>query len=132
MTENLMHLKIITPSTSVVDTKAKSLVVKGLEGSFGVKPKHIDYITAIIPSVFSYVDTEDKTNYLALNQGTFVKVGFNVTVSVMGATEGESIEELQKAVMEANKEFEDDERGARVAITKLEYFVFDQLMNFRR
>ncbi|MFC1659810.1 hypothetical protein ACFL0U_04560 [Pseudomonadota bacterium] len=132
MKENLIHLKVITPSTGVVDTNAKSVTARGLEGFFTVEPRHIDYIAAIVPSVMKYVDTEGKIHYLAVNQGTFTKVGFNVTVSVMGATEGESMEELQKAVTEAHKDFEEDEREARVAITKLEYFVFDQLTNFRK
>jgi F-type H+-transporting ATPase subunit epsilon len=116
----------------VVDTKAKSVTARGLEGLFGVKPRHIDYISVIVPSVLTYVDEQNKMHYLAVNEGAFVKVGFNVTISVMGVTEGETIEELQKAVTEAYKEIEEDERDNRVAITKLEYFVFNQLMNFRK
>ena len=132
MKENFINLKITTPSSEVVNTKVKSVTAKGLEGYFGVKPRHIDYIAAIIPSVFTYTDEEDKKHYLAVNEGTFVKTGFNITLSTMGATKGDSIEELQVAVTEAYKEFEDDDRDARVAITKLEYFVFNQLMNFKK
>lgn len=127
-----MHLKVITPSSSFVDDEAKSIIAKGLEGSFGMKPRHIDYIAGIVPSVLMYVDKEDKKHYLAVNQGTLVKVGFEVSVSVMGATEGDSLEELQKAVVKVHEEFEEDERDTRVAITQLEYFVFNQLMNFRK
>lgn len=132
MTENLINLKVITPSTGVINTQAKSVTAKGLEGFFEVEPRHIDYIAAIVPSVMKYVDVDGKTHYLAVNQGTFTKVGFDVTISVMGATEGNSIDELQKAVIESHVSFEEDEREARTAITKLEYFVFDQLTNLRR
>jgi F-type H+-transporting ATPase subunit epsilon len=126
---NLINFKVLTPSETLLDLKAKKVIVKGLEGGFGMLPKHMDYISSIIPSILSYVDEQDKTHLLAVNEGTLVKCGQNITVSVLGATLGTNMEELQKAVLDSYQVFNEDEREARTALTKLEYYVFDQLMN---
>lgn len=127
--DNLINFKVLTPSKTVLDLKVKSVSAKGLEGNFGMLPRHIDYITSVVPSILSYKDENGKKHLLAVNEGTLVKCGQNITVSVLGATLGEDMKELQQAVLESYKVFDDDEREARTALMKLEYYVFNQLMN---
>ena len=126
---NLINFKVLTPSETLLDLKVKSVSAKGMEGNFGMLPRHIDYIASVVPSILSYKDENNKKHLLAVNEGTLVKCGQNITVSVLGATLGSNMEELQKAVLESYQVFDDDEREARTALQRLEYYVFDQLMN---
>jgi len=126
---NLINFKILTPSETALDIKAQSVSARGLEGGFGMLPRHMDYIAAIVPSIISYRDEEGKKHLVAVNEGTLTKCGHDITISVLGVTFGENIEELQEAVLKSYKDFDEDEREARTALAKLEYYVFDQLIN---
>jgi F-type H+-transporting ATPase subunit epsilon len=116
-----MRLEIMIPSRVVLEDEAASVVAEGAEGSFGLLPRHVDYVTALVPGILTYRRAEDGSErILALDQGTLVKVGSEVLVSVRDAVEGEDLESLRETVQKRFRTLDRKEREARSALATLE------------
>lgn len=116
-----MKLEIMIPSRVVLEDEAASVVAEGAEGSFGVLPRHVDYVTALVPGILTYRREQDGSErILALDQGTLVKVGSEVLVSVRDAVEGEDLESLRETVERRFRTLDGKEREARSALATLE------------
>lgn len=116
-----MKLEILIPSRVVVREDVAAVVAEGEEGSFGILPRHVDYVTSLVPGILSYRREEDGSErILALDQGTLVKVGADVLVSVRDAVEGEDLETLRETVERRFRTLDEREREARSALATLE------------
>lgn len=116
-----MRLEVMVPSRVVVRDDAASVVAEGAEGSFGVLPRHVDYVSALVPGILTYRREEDGTErILALDHGTLVKAGSEVLVSVRDAVEGDDLEGLRETVQRRFQTLDRREREARSALATLE------------
>lgn len=116
-----MRLEVMIPSRVVVRDNAASVVAEGAEGSFGLLTRHVDYVTALVPGILTYRREEDGSErILALDQGTLVKVGSEVLVSVRDAVEGDDLESLRETVERRFRTLDRKEREARRALATLE------------
>jgi F-type H+-transporting ATPase subunit epsilon len=105
----------------VVRDDAASVVAEGSEGSFGILPRHVDYVSALVPGILTYRRQEDGSErILALDQGTLVKVGSRVLVSVRDAVDGDDLESLRGTVERRFRRLDQREREARSALATLE------------
>ena len=68
-----LHLEIVTPKGSVVDTMAEEVILPGKLGEFGILDGHIPFLSALRPGVVSYKDA-DGSHRLAIGTG-FSEVG---------------------------------------------------------
>jgi F-type H+-transporting ATPase subunit epsilon len=89
-------------------------------GYFTLLPRHIDFATILVPGILSYQSTDDKTHYLAVDEGVLVKQGEEVTASVRNAIAGESLEKLEETVEQTFKALSEREKSVKAASAKLE------------
>lgn len=116
-----MNLVVLIPSRVVVRETVDSVVAEGEEGAFGILPKHVDYASSLVPGILMYERAEDGTErILALDQGTLVKVGDEVLVSVRDAVQGDDLESLRDTVERRFRTLDRREREARSALATLE------------
>jgi F-type H+-transporting ATPase subunit epsilon len=115
-----MHLTILLPTEVLADTKASKVVAEAQNGSFGLMPRHIDFVTVLAPGVLSYIDEHGNEHFVGTDQGTLVKRGDQVLVSTRNAVAGEDLETLREVVEERFLELDDRERLARSALARLE------------
>ncbi|MDX1567259.1 MAG: F0F1 ATP synthase subunit epsilon [Longimicrobiales bacterium] len=116
-----MRLEVLIPSRVVVRDQVSAVVAEGAEGSFGVLPHHVDYVSPLVPGILTYRRAEDDgERILALDQGTLVKVGQEVLISVRDAVEGEDLGTLRQTVEERFRSLDQKEREARSALATLE------------
>lgn len=47
MSEQLLHVKILSPQQLILDTEAKSVSSKNSQGTFDILPQHANFITLI-------------------------------------------------------------------------------------
>ena len=128
MTE--MNLKILLPSRVLVDCKARKVVAEAANGSFGILPRHIDFVTALVPGILSYVDTSGTEFFVGVDEGILVKRRDEVTVSAVEAIEGENLEHLREKLDQRHQNMEDHERSARSALARLEAGVVKRFLEF--
>ncbi len=127
-----MKLRVLVPDDIVFDDEVHSLVAEGENGHFGLKPRHIDFVSALVPGLLYFERQADSPGeYLAVDRGILVKQGETVTVSVRNAVGGVSLEELVQTVNSRFLELDDRERMVRSAVARLEAGFLRRVMDLR-
>ncbi len=127
-----MKLRVLVPDDIIFDDEVYSLVAEGEDGHFGLKPRHIDFVSALVPGLLYFARRQDSAaEYLAVDRGILVKQGETVTVSVRNAVGGVSLEELVKTVSSRFLELDDRERAVRSAVARLEAGFLRRVMDLK-
>jgi F-type H+-transporting ATPase subunit epsilon len=79
-----LRLAIVTPSRSVVETDADSVVAPGSEGELGILPGHAPLLVSLRPGVVRYTES-GRTNRVAIASGFAEVTQERVTVLVQSA-----------------------------------------------
>lgn len=122
-----MTLKILLPERVVLHEPVDKVVAEGGDGSFGLLPRHIDFVAPLVPGILSYTQDEDEA-FVAVDEGVLVKCGDEVLASVRDAVIGPSLESLEETVRTQFEERRDQERVMHSALAKLEAEVVRRFM----
>ena len=114
-----MRLKVLLPTMVLVDEPVSKVVAEAENGAFCLLPRHVDFVAALAPGILSYWTTQGE-HFIAVDQGTLVKVGQQVLVSTHNAVAHRSLEDLKTMVAEEFHELDEHERQARTALGRLE------------
>lgn len=114
-----MQLTIITPNRVLSIEMVSKLIGEDLNGSFGILPKHIDFVTKIVPSVLIYVD-EQGEGYIAVDEGILVKQSRTIQISVKEALESRNLGELHKTMEKQFQKRQEEEKHSEMERSKLE------------
>jgi len=120
MQQDRMHLKLLLPTEIIVDEPVSKIVAEAMDGSFCLLPRHIDFVTALVPGILSFTSIDGNEKFAAIDEGCLVKTGSEVLVSAFSAVCGLDLEHLRTTVEERFIELDDRERSARSALTRLE------------
>jgi F-type H+-transporting ATPase subunit epsilon len=116
-----MKLKVVTPVETVCHEDVRSVVAEGEDGSFCLKPRHVDFVSALVPGLLSFLHADDgREEFLAVDRGILTKEGPEVFVSVRSAVRGAAVEELVEVVHARFLTLDDQEKVVRTAMAKLE------------
>jgi len=115
-----MRLKILLPSDVLLDQPVQKIVAEAHDGWFGILPRHVDFVTALVPSVLIYVDAKGEEGFLGVDEGILVKCAADVQISTRNAVRGNDLHSLRRAVRAQFVELDDRERSARSALARLE------------
>ncbi len=86
------HLEVVTPQGAVLDEEVVELTAPGIDGEFGVLPRHARYMTALGAGELHYVTVSGQDGLLAV-AGGFAEVGpTGVSVLAQTAEEAEKID----------------------------------------
>lgn len=114
-----MRLRVATPVSTVTDASVSKVLAEGPEGSFCILPRHIDFVTALVPGLLSY-EAGGREVFLAIDRGLLVKHGPHVRVSTHRAIEGPDLGTLRRHVEEEFEALGDQEARALSALGRLE------------
>lgn len=115
-----MRLRVQTPAERILDCPVTKVVAEGLNGSFCLRPRHVDLVSAVVPGLFYYETAEGQGHYIALDRGLLVKRGTLVSVSVRNAVAAGELEDLLEVVQLRFKALDEQERVVRSAVARLE------------
>jgi F-type H+-transporting ATPase subunit epsilon len=115
-----MRLKILLPTEILLDEEVNRVTAEAQNGSFCLLSAHIDFVAALVPGLLSFVNSEGKEGFLAVDEGVLVKEGKNVSVSTRNAVRGPDLGSLRKTVEEQFKALDDREKAIRSAMAKIE------------
>jgi F-type H+-transporting ATPase subunit epsilon len=114
-----MVLRILRPERVVLDEPVDTIVAEGLNGFFGLLPRHIDVVVPLVPGILTC--TRDGTEtVVAVDEGVLVKCGSEVLVSVRDAVVGPSLHALTATVRERFDARREQEKALHAALAKLE------------
>ncbi len=111
---------MLLPSGVFLNEEVEKIVAEAVNGSFCLKPRHIDFVAAIVPGILSFISLQGKEQFLAVDEGTLVKCGEQVLVSTRNAAGGTELGKLKQTVDEQYLKLDEAELMARSALARLE------------
>ena len=121
MPPTLMTLKVLLPFRIFAEkTRVSRIVAETQDGSFGLLPRRLDCVAALVPGILVYETETEGEVYVAVDHGVLVKTGFDVLVSVRNAIGGTDLGQLHTAVEQEFLTLDDREQDVRSVMTKLE------------
>jgi len=93
-----MRLTVRVPTEILFTEEVTRIKAEAPNGWFGILPRHVDYATALVPGVMTFVSAKGEEEYLAIDQGILVKCGPEVSVSTRAAVRGTNLEKLKHDV----------------------------------
>lgn len=98
-------------------TKVKA---EGALGCFCLLPRHIDFVSTLVPGIVAYEKADGVEELIATDEGFLVKKGDEVLVSVLSAVWGKELGGLERAVVEKIEALDEEERKTRETLARLE------------
>lgn len=115
-----MQLRIVTPRRVCLDRPVMRIVAEAPDGSFGMLPRHIDFVTQLIPGLIAYQEAGGTERFAGIDHGTLVKCGEEVLVSARNVILGDDLLDIQRRVQEEFRVGDESERATRAAFARLE------------
>ncbi len=115
-----MKLKVLIPSQVFLDETVQQVNGEAKNGAFGLLSNHIDFVTALVPSILSYRSLDGKEAFIAIDEGILVKCGQTVMVSTGRAVKDANLERLHQTVAEEFRQLNERQKMTRTAIARLE------------
>lgn len=127
-----MTLKILLPTEVFLDQQVTKITAEAPNGSFGLLPRHIDFVTALVPGLLIFQTDQGVEEVLAVDEGILVKRGPEVLVSTRRAVRGPELGRLKWMIDEQFKALDERDRKARSAAAKLEADLVRRFMDLSR
>lgn len=114
-----MRLCVIVPTHVELDEQVDSVTARAENGAFGLLPRHVDFVTALVPGLVGY-RTNGRELFVGVDGGLLVKRGDTVWVATPRATRGAELGDVRRQVRESFFERTDQERRVLRALRRLE------------
>ncbi|WP_325480939.1 F0F1 ATP synthase subunit epsilon [Piscinibacter sp.] len=116
-----MTLRVLLPFEVFADEKGVArIVVETAQGSFGLLPRRLDCVAALVPGILSFDAVGQGEVFLAVDEGVLVKTGPAVVVSVRRALRGKDLARLRDTVEQEFLTLDAQEEAMRTAMARLE------------
>jgi F-type H+-transporting ATPase subunit epsilon len=126
-----LNVKILLPSEVFFKGEAAKLTAEAVNGSFCLLPRHVDFVSAVVPGILIMEAAKGKPVFFAIDQGILVKKGDEVFVSTRNAFAIPDLGKGKEIVEEKFKVIDDREKAARSAAYKLEADMVRRLMEIK-
>jgi F-type H+-transporting ATPase subunit epsilon len=127
-----MHVCLRLPSQLLFDGAAARLRGEAANGGFGILPNHVDFVTALVPSVLLITQADGQERIFGIDEGVLVKRGHRVEVAVRRAVESDDLDGLRTTVADSFAGLQDEERAARAALSRLEADMVRRFASLRK
>jgi F-type H+-transporting ATPase subunit epsilon len=115
-----MTVSLRLPTASLFDGKALRLTGVAPNGAFGILPNHVDFVTALVPSVMTLQLASGDEAFFGVDEGTLVKKGHAISIAVLRGVRGDDLGSLKATVDARFIQMDEEERQARAALSRLE------------
>jgi ATP synthase F1 beta subunit len=124
-----MRLRIVTPLSVVVDEDADSLRAEDASGSFGIRPGHAPFLTALAISILSW-KTAGRERFCALRGGVLtVTGGSTVAIATREAVASDDLATLDAQVLARFQSEADEERVEHVETMRLQLHAIRRMIS---
>lgn len=115
-----MRLKIVLPSEILLDVVVSKVIVEAENGWFCLEPRHVDFVSALVPGLLTYVAADGTERFAGIDEGILVKCGPVVRISTHEAVLGNDADALKASVLAHANQREEHMRSARSVLARLE------------
>lgn len=115
-----MRLTIFLPTEVLVDEPVKKVIAEAENGAFCLEPRHVDFVTSLVPGLLTYVTSDGQEMFVGVDEGILVKCGPSVRVSTREAVAGNDPTALKRTMVARSGNLDEHERSARTVLARLE------------
>lgn len=115
-----MKVTLRLPTKTLFEGDAVHLGAVAPNGAFGLLANHVDYVTAIVPSVLTLRLADGSEQIFGLDEGLLIKKGRDVVVVALRGVHGDDLGTLHDTVEASFIQMDEEERQARSALSRLE------------
>ena len=115
-----MKLKVLLPTAILLEEDVAKVVAEAENGHFCLLPRHVDFVSALVPGLLFYVTDTGAEEFLAVDEGILVKCGPEVLVSTRNAARGPELGALREVIQRQFKALSAREQQTRSALAHLE------------
>ena len=123
-----MRLKVLLPTEILIDAEVTKVVAEAENGSFCLLPRHIDFVAVLVPGILSFMTSEGKEEFAAVDEGILVKAGQEVLVSTGRGARSSELGKLKQTVAEEFQVRSEREKKALSAGARLEADIVRRFM----
>ncbi|MEQ6888998.1 F0F1 ATP synthase subunit epsilon [Halomonas sp. CS7] len=127
-----MQVTLRLPTRTLFEGPATRLFAEAENGAFGMLPNHIDFVTALVPSVLILTLADGEERIFGIDEGILVKKGHDVDIAIRRGVQGSDLASLRETVQESFVEMDEDERVARSALSRLEAGIVRRFADLQR
>lgn len=128
-----MQLRILIPARVFLEQNdVVRIVAETPHGSFGILPRRLDCVAALVPGILTFEVTNRGEMFLAINEGILIKTGAQVVVSVRNAVGSGDLGELRQTVEREFLILDERAKSVRTVLAKLESDFARRLLEFSR
>jgi F-type H+-transporting ATPase subunit epsilon len=131
MSDSLFTLRIVTPP-KITEKRVKAIRLKDGSGFFGIMKGHINFVTAIEPSLCYYLDENDREVFLAVDGGIVSIKGGMVTITSRAIFESNDAEKLSEIIENTMVKRDSSERSFLNMIKGIERSFMEKTLEFVR
>ncbi len=126
-----MRLQVFVPTRTLLDCSAAKIVAQAANGAFGLLPRHVDFVTALVPGILSWVDPDGVEHWVGTDEGILVKQARDVHVTTRQAIASDDLATLRQRLREEILMPDEQDRAARTALSRLEAGMIRRLMELQ-
>lgn len=124
-----MRLRIVTPLSIVVDEDADNLRAEDASGSFGIRPGHAPFLTALTVSILGW-NNAGVERFCALRGGVLtVTGGRTIAIATREAVAGDDLATLDAQVLARFQSDADEERVEHVETMRLQMHAIRRMIS---
>jgi F-type H+-transporting ATPase subunit epsilon len=127
-----MCVAVRLPTGTLFEGRATRMTAVAQNGAFGILPNHIDFVTALVPSVMTLRLVDGSEQIFGIDEGILVKKGDTVVAAVLRGVHGDDLGTLNDTVKSRFIQMDDEERQARSAFSRLEADVVRRFAELRK
>ncbi|MGA8831791.1 MAG: F0F1 ATP synthase subunit epsilon [Desulfomonilaceae bacterium] len=127
-----MRLKVVLPTDIVIDKEVIKVIAEAENGSFCLLPRHIGFVSVLVPGLLSYVCPGGQEEFVAVDKGILVKCGPDVVVSTGQALAGADLGMLKMAIEKKFNRLDERRKKAQSAVAKLEANLVRRFLELER
>ncbi len=118
--QNVMTLTLSLPVRTLYEGRVESIVARGLHGSFGILPDHVDMASPLVSGVVVVRREGGAELFFGVDEGVLVKTGAGVRICVHRAYQSEDLRDVRDQVETVFSHVNDQERAARKVLARME------------
>lgn len=126
-----MKLKVMLPTHVFLDIRVQKITAEGMNGSFGLFPRHVDFVAALASGILSFHDEDGKEQHMAVMEGVLVKKGDTVFISTRRAVKDQDLASLKDTLENDFMKQKQKEKNMRTSATRIEAGFIRRFLEFQ-
>ena len=127
----MMTLKVMLPTHVFLDIQVHKITAEGVNGSFGLFPRHVDFVSALASGIVSFHDENGEEHHMAVMEGVLVKKEDTVFISTRRAVTDTDLASLKTTVEKMFLEQKQKEKNMRTSATRIEAGFIRRFLEFQ-